>query len=71
MALKFVEGARRVNLRNLNLNAEEWRVVRFINSKNTIHQIADTTRMNDLEIRRIVYGLIQTGLVEMPAPKEK
>jgi len=71
MALKFVEGARRANLRNLNLNAEEWRVVRFINSKNTIHEIADTTRMNDLEIRRIVYGLIQAGLVEIPAPKEK
>ena len=71
MALKFVEGARRVNLRNLNLNAEEWRVVRFINSKNTIHQIADTTHMNDLEIRRLVYSLIQAGLVEMPVPKEK
>ena len=71
MALKFVDGARRVNLRDFNLSVEEWRVVRFINSKNTIHQIARTTSMNDLEIRRIVYSLIQAGLVEIPVPKEK
>jgi DNA-binding MarR family transcriptional regulator len=69
MALKFVDGARRVNLRDLNLSVEEWRVVRFINSKNTIHKIARTTSMNDLEIRRIVYSLIQAGLVEILHPE--
>jgi hypothetical protein len=68
-ALKVVDGTRRVNLRNLNLSVEEWRVVRLINSKNTIHQIARTTCMDDLEIRRIVYSLIQAGLVEMLRPE--
>lgn len=67
MALKFTErpGA---NLRNLNLSVEEWRVVSYINPKNSIRQIALATRMNDLEIRRIVYGLIQAGLVEVIRP---
>jgi hypothetical protein len=63
MALKFMDrpGA---NLRNVNLSVEEWRVVSYINPRNTIRQIASATKMNDLEIRRIVYGLIQAGLVE-------
>ena len=64
MALKFMDrpGA---NLRNVNLSVEEWRVVSYINPRNTIRQIASATKMNDLEIRRIVYGLLQAGLVEI------
>ncbi|MEW6716090.1 MAG: DUF4388 domain-containing protein [Chloroflexota bacterium] len=67
MALKFVDrpGA---NIRNVNLSVEEWRVVSYINPKNTIKQIARATKMNDLEIRRIVYGLLQAGLVELIRP---
>ena len=33
-----------------------------------IRQIARTTKMTDLEIRRIVYGLLQAGLVEIVRP---
>jgi hypothetical protein len=67
MALKFVDrpGA---NLRNLNLSLEEWRVVRFINPKNTMRQIAHASKLNDLEIRRVVYALLQAGLVEIVRP---
>lgn len=68
MALKFVDGATKLNLRNVNLSVEELRVVRFINSKNTIRQIASATHLNDMEIRRNVYSLIQAGLVEMIHP---
>jgi DNA-binding transcriptional regulator YhcF (GntR family) len=32
-------------------------------------QIAVTNKMNDLEIRRIVYGLLQAGLVEVIRPE--
>ena len=64
MALKFTERPG-TNLRNVNLSVEEWRVVSFINPRNTIKQIATATKMNDLEIRRIVYGLLQAGLVEI------
>jgi hypothetical protein len=64
LALKFNDrpGA---NLRNVNLSVEEWRVVSYINPRNTMRQIANATKMNDLEIRRIVYALLQAGLVEM------
>ena len=75
MALKFTDRPG-TNLRNINLSVEEWRVVSYIDPRNTIRQIANATRMNDLEIRRIVYSMLQAGLVEitrlegamMPAP---
>ncbi len=68
MALKFTDrpGA---NLRNLNLSVEEWRVISYVNPRNTLRQIAAATHMNDLEIRRIVYGLLQAGLVELVRPE--
>jgi hypothetical protein len=68
MALRFTDrpGA---NMRNINLSVEEWRVVSYINPKNTIRQIAAATKMNDLEIRRIVYGLLQAGLVDLARPE--
>jgi len=64
MALKFVDhpGA---NLRNLHLSIEEWRVVSFVSPRNTMQQIANATKMDQLEIRRVVYGLLQAGLVEI------
>jgi hypothetical protein len=64
IALKFSDRPG-TNLRNVNLSVEEWRVASYINPKNSIRQIANTTKMNDLEIRKIVYGLLQAGLVEM------
>ncbi len=70
MALKFSERPG-VNLRNLNLSADEWKVISFINPKNTIHQIAKAANKNDLEIRRIVYSFIQAGLVDMIRPEGK
>jgi len=63
MALKFMDRPG-TNLRKVNLSVEEWRVVSYINPRNTIRQIAGATKMNDLQIRRIVYGLLQAGLVE-------
>lgn len=67
MALKFVDRPG-TNIRNVNLSAEEWRVVSYINPKNTIRQIAQATRMSDLDIRRVVYNLLQAGLVEIVRP---
>ena len=68
MALKFTDrpGA---NLRNVNLSVEEWKVVSYINPKNSMRQIARATHLNDLEIRRIAYSLLQAGLVELLRPE--
>jgi hypothetical protein len=68
MALKFAERPG-TNIRNVNLSATEWKVVSYINPKNSIRQIARATKMNDLEIRRIVYALLQAGLVELIRPE--
>ena len=61
MALKFTDRP----LKNVNLSVEEWRVVSYINPKNTMRQIASANKMNEMEVRRIVYGLLQAGLVEV------
>jgi hypothetical protein len=68
MALKFTDRPG-TNLRSLNLSVEEWKVISFINPKNAIRQISRATKMSDLEIRRIVYGLLQAGLVEVIWPE--
>jgi len=64
MALKFTERP----LTNVNLSVEEWKVVKFVDPKNTMKQIASTNKLSDLEIRKIVYGLLQAGLVEVVRP---
>lgn len=67
LALKFPDspGDR---FRGVHLSVQEWRVVGFVNPKNTIRQIAKACNMTDTEIRRIVYGLLQAGLVELVRP---
>jgi hypothetical protein len=67
MALKFADrpGA---NLEKVNLSVQEWKVVHYINPKNSIKQIGRATKMNDLDIRKIVYGLLQAGLIEIVRP---
>ena len=66
-ALKFPENPRE-KFKGIHLSVEEWRVVSFVQPKNTIRQIAKANNMSDMEIRRIVYGLEQAGLVEMVRP---
>ena len=68
LALKFTDRPG-VNLQNLNMSVEEWRVVSYINPKNSIKQIAKAAKMSDMEIRRVVYGLLQAGLVELVRPE--
>jgi hypothetical protein len=55
-------------LRNVNLSVDEWRVVSYINPKNTIRQIAQANSMSDLQIRKIIYAMLQAGLVEVIQP---
>jgi len=54
-------------IRNINLNVEQWKVISFINARNTIRQIASFLRMDEFQIRRIVYGLQSAGLVDVLA----
>ncbi len=67
MALKFTDRPG-TDLKNVNLSIEEWRVVSYVNPRNTMSQIARTVKMSEMEIRRVVYGLVQAGLVEVIRP---
>ena len=67
-ALRFPENPKE-KFKGIHLSVEEWRVVSFVNPKNTIRQIAKANNMSDIEIRRVVYGLEQAGLVELVKPK--
>lgn len=58
-----------VKMRNINLTVEEWKVISFINPRNNIRRIAKYSSMNDFQIRKIIYGLLSAGLVEILAPQ--
>lgn len=66
-ALKFpdVSGDK---FKDIQLSAAEWRVVGFVNPKNSIRQIGKACNMTDTEIRRVVHALLQAGLVELVKP---
>ncbi len=68
ISLKFAERPT-TPLRDINLSVEEWRVISFINPRNSIRRIAQYNNMDELQIRKIVYSLLQAGLVEMIYPQ--
>lgn len=67
MALKFTDRPG-TDINNINLSQSEWRVVSYVNPKNTIQQIAATIGLDEVEIRRVVFTLLQAGLVEFIRP---
>jgi hypothetical protein len=68
VSLRFTDNPD-TRLRNVNLSVEEWRVISFINPRNTIKQIAQSNGMDDFQIRKIIYGMLQAGLVELTRPE--
>lgn len=73
-SLRFV-GKPDATLPKVNLTVEEWKVISYVNPKNTIRQIAKVNNLSEFQIRRTVYGMIQAGIVEVvdssPAPVEE
>ena len=67
LALKFAErpGA---NIQKINLSQDEWRVVSYINPKNTMKQIAKANNLDENEFRRIAFRLLQAGIIEIVRP---
>ncbi len=56
-------------LRDVKLTPDDWRVISHIHPRNTIEQIAQANNMDEMQIRKIVYGLLQAGLVELTKPE--
>jgi hypothetical protein len=69
VSLRFPEDPKK-KFQGIHLSVEEWRVVSFVNPKNSIKQIAKANNMSDMEIRRVVYGLIMAGLVQIVKPAD-
>jgi hypothetical protein len=55
-------------LRNVNLTVEEWKVISLIDPRNSMRKIAQANNLSDFEIRRIIYGMMQAGIVELIQP---
>lgn len=67
MALKFTDRPD-AKLKNISLSAEEWKIISYVKPTNSIRRIAQANSMSDFQIRKIVYGMLQAGLVELVRP---
>lgn len=56
-------------LRDVKLTQDDWRVISHIHPRNSIKQIAQNNNMDEFQIRKIVYGMLQAGLVELIPPE--
>lgn len=65
--LRFAERPS-TNLRDISLTREQWQVISFINSRNTMKQIGEYLGLDDFQVRRVVHSLKQNGLIEMAQP---
>lgn len=64
VSLRFTENPT-TDLSRINLSRDEWRVISFINPRNTVAQIARYSGLDEFQIRRIVLKLLRNGLVEI------
>ena len=56
-------------LSGVKLTPDDWRVISHIHPRNTITQIAQANSMDEFQIRQIVDGMLQAGLVELVKPE--
>ena len=56
-------------LRDVKLTQDDWRVISHIHPRNSVKQIAQNNNMDEFQIRKIVYGMLQAGLVELITPE--
>ncbi len=52
----------------INLEAEEWRVLTMVNGKNTVAQIAQRSGLGEFRTCEIIGQLLRSGLVELREP---
>jgi len=67
MALSFPPNPKE-KFKGIQLSVDEWKVVSYVNPKNTIRQIMRALNMSEVQIKRVVYGLEQAGLIEIVKP---
>ncbi len=50
---------------DIELQPAEWKALSFIDGKKTVKEIADALEMNSFEVAKILYSLVQSGLVRV------
>lgn len=70
IALKFTDRPD-AKLRNISLSPDEWKIISYVKPTNSIRQIARANSMSEFQIRKIVYGMLQAGLVELIRPVDQ
>ncbi len=71
MALRFTTHPE-IRLKRITLSPDEWRVVSSTDPGRSIQEIAQAHSLTDFQIRKIVYGMLSAGLVELvPRAKPK
>jgi hypothetical protein len=68
VSLRFPENPKE-KFKGIHLSVDEWKVVSYVNPKNSIRQIMKALNMSELEIKKVVFGLYQAGLVEIMRPR--
>ncbi|MGB1287780.1 MAG: DUF4388 domain-containing protein [Aggregatilineales bacterium] len=63
-ALRFPQNPRE-KFKGIHLGVEEWKVVSYVNPKNSIRQIMKQLNMSEVEIKKVIYGLHQAGLIHI------
>ena len=56
--------ATRTNSEDMNIKAEQWRVLALTNGARTVAEIGDTLGWDDSKTSRVLYQLVQSGLLE-------
>lgn len=56
-------------LYDIKLTQDDWRVIAHIHPHHTLSQIAQASTMDEFQIRQIVFGMLQVGLVEVIRPE--
>jgi hypothetical protein len=58
-------------MRSINLSVDQWKVVSFINGRNSMKQIGDYAGLSEFLSRRVFQELVTAGLVELGEPSKR
>ncbi len=58
------------DVEEINLTANEWRVLSQVDGEKSIKQIARALKIGEIETAKIVFGLLGSGLIRIKTAKE-
>jgi hypothetical protein len=58
-------------MRSINLSVDQWKVISFINGRNTMKQIGDYAGLSEFLSRRVFQELVTASLVELGEPSKR